>query len=65
MLDAAFDNFQVFSPENKLLLFVGSSGTEPGMFNIPWGIHIDEQDRLYVTDQLNGRVQKFQFLGGQ
>jgi hypothetical protein len=45
-------------------MFVGSYGTAPGAFNLPMGIYIDRQDRVYVGDALNSRVQIFQFLGG-
>jgi DNA-binding beta-propeller fold protein YncE len=45
-------------------MFVGSTGIQPGQFQIPSGIYIDKNNRVYVSDQLNGRVQVFQFLGG-
>jgi hypothetical protein len=45
-------------------MFVGSLGSVAGTFNLPEGISIDRQDRVYVGDALNSRVQVFQFLGG-
>jgi len=63
-VDAAFNNFQIFNDKGQVLMFVGNLGTGPGAFNLPNGIYIDSSDRVYVTDQLNGRVQVFQFLGG-
>ena len=37
----------------------GSHGTNPGEFNMPWGIHVDELGDVYVVDWRNERVQKF------
>jgi len=60
--DAAFDNFQIFDQEGRLLLFVGQAGSGPGQFHLPAGLYIDEEDRIYVVDQFNRRVQVFQYL---
>lgn len=64
VVDAAFNNFQIFDETGQLLLWVGQAGLEPGQFNSPAGIFIDQQNRIYVADRLNGRVEVFQFLGG-
>ena len=32
--DAAFNNFQIFNPDGKVLMFVGSYGGNPGQFNV-------------------------------
>ena len=64
MVDASFNNFQIFDEEGQLLLFVGSGGRSPGEFVLPAGMSVDEQDRLYVADQGNSRVQVFQYLNG-
>ncbi len=64
MVDAAFNNFQIFTPDGKVLMFVGAFGQNPGQFNLPTGIYIDRNNRVYVSDSLNARVQIFQFLGG-
>jgi hypothetical protein len=63
-VDAAFNNFQIFNPKGQVLMYVGSFGRQPGQFNLPMGVYIDSNDRVYVSDQLNARVQIFQFLGG-
>ena len=42
---------------------LGSAGSEEGSFWLPAGIAADEQDRIYVADTYNHRVQVFQFLG--
>lgn len=59
--DARFDNIQIFDGEGQLLLFFGSSGQAPGMFWLPAGLAMAD-DRLYVTDSYNKRVQVFQYL---
>lgn len=60
--DTAFNNLQVFNQEGEFLLFVGYNGANPGQFNLPMHIYIDEKDRLYVADTYNYRVQVFQYL---
>jgi hypothetical protein len=42
---------------------VGEGGIQPGQFSVPAGIAVDNDDRIYVVDQLNARVQVFQYLG--
>lgn len=41
----------------------GSNGQGPGMMNEPVGIAIDRQDRVYVADTGNGRIQRFNAHG--
>jgi hypothetical protein len=44
------------------LLALGRRGTGPGEFWLPSGIFIDDDDKLYVCDTFNERVQVFQLL---
>jgi DNA-binding beta-propeller fold protein YncE len=37
----------------------GEPGNQPGQFNTPHSIAADEQDRIYVADRGNGRIQVF------
>ncbi|HEX2035684.1 MAG TPA: flippase activity-associated protein Agl23 [Chloroflexota bacterium] len=37
----------------------GSSGRNPGQFNVPRGVALDAQGNVYVADTLNHRIQKF------
>jgi len=62
VVDAAFGNFQVFNEKGDLLLIVGTGGKGPGGFLLPAGMYIDEQDRIFVVDSMNLRVQSFQYL---
>jgi iron(III) transport system permease protein len=43
----------------RLLAVIGHAGTGPGEFNRPEGLWIDAQDRLYVADSCNHRIQVF------
>lgn len=48
-----------FSPDGTLLLSWGSYGDGPGQFNIPHGIWVDKDERVYVADRQNHRIQIF------
>ena len=51
-----------FSPGNpvpKCVLSFGKPGNGPGEFNRPEGLAMDNQDRLYVADSCNHRIQIF------
>ena len=48
-----------YSPDGKLLVTWGESGSEPGQFSIPHSICIDEEGWVYVADRENHRVQVF------
>ena len=60
---ATIDRIQVFSAGGDFLLAFGGEGNAPGKFLMPAGIAI-QNDRIYVADSYNGRVQVFQFMGG-
>ena len=48
-----------FSPDGKHLGSWGTPGAGPGQFTTPHGIWVDGNDRVYVTDRENNRVQIF------
>lgn len=69
VLDNQFENVQVFDVETRskpvaarLLLAFGQGGDGRGEFSLPSGITIDEQDRIWIADSYNRRVQVFQYL---
>ncbi len=63
VVDALFDNFQIFDPAGRFLLNVGSSGAGPGEFWLPAGIAINQKNQIFVADSYNRRVQVFQYVG--
>ncbi len=67
--DGKAHNIKIFNQTGELLLALGgyyavsSTGKRaPGGFAVPIGIDIDHNDRIFVVDQLNSRVQVFQYL---
>jgi DNA-binding beta-propeller fold protein YncE len=48
-----------FAPDGKLLFSWGEPGAGPGQFNLPHGIALDKNDRVYVADRENSRIQIF------
>ena len=60
--DALSNYVQIFNSEGRFLLAFGGRGNEPGQFLLPAGLFIN-QNRIYVADSFNHRVQVFEFLG--
>ncbi len=60
--DSGNHRIQVFDRDGQFVRGWGSFGTEPGQFNEPWGLAVDEE-YLYVADTWNHRVQKFTLDG--
>lgn len=52
-----------FSPDGNLLLSWGTPGSGPGQFRIPHFIWVDKQDRVWVADRENNRIQIFNAQG--
>ena len=48
-----------FGASGKLLASWGEPGSGPGQFNLPHGIAVDRQSRVYVADRENLRIQVF------
>jgi DNA-binding beta-propeller fold protein YncE len=63
VVDAIFHRVQIFNPQGRFLLDFGSRGRKKGEFWLPAGLNI-VQDKIYVADSYNRRVQVFRFLGG-
>jgi len=62
-VDALFDNVQIFDDQSRLLLNWGDAGSAPGQFWLPNGIAIGMDDRIYVADSYNHRIQVFRYTG--
>lgn len=54
---------QKFSPTGTSLARWGTFGAEPGQFNGPIGVAVDQQGDIYVADIGNHRVQKLSSIG--
>jgi streptogramin lyase len=52
-----------FAPDGSFIKQWGSRGSEPGQFAVAHSIKIDPQDRLYVADRENQRIQIFDTEG--
>jgi DNA-binding beta-propeller fold protein YncE len=48
-----------FSENGKLLFSWGEPGAEPSQFRLPHAARIDKQDRVWVPDRENSRIQIF------
>jgi peptidylamidoglycolate lyase len=48
-----------FSADGTFLFDWGTKGDAPGQFNLPHGITLDDEGRVYVADRSNLRVQIF------
>ena len=57
------DKIAVYSPKGKLLREWGKFGTGAGEFDMPGGIAISKDGRVYVADQCNRRIQVFDTQG--
>ncbi len=48
-----------FSPAGNHLGSWGEPGSGPGQFSLVHSVAVDREDRVYVADRLNGRIQVF------
>jgi DNA-binding beta-propeller fold protein YncE len=60
-----YDRIQKFTPDHRFLFQWGSHGNELGQFLRPQKMAIDKQDRVWVTDACNHRVQVFDATGSE
>lgn len=60
-----YENSRVakFSAKGEFLFDWGRKGAGPGEFDIPHGIALDSQGRVYVADRGNARIQVFDAKG--
>ena len=62
VVDALFDNVQVFNRAGEFLLHWGSAGRGLDQFWLPTGIAIHD-DQILVADSFNRRIQRFHYVG--
>jgi DNA-binding beta-propeller fold protein YncE len=58
-----WDRVQKLSPEGKFILEWGGHGSDPGQFLRPQHIELDADNRLWVADACNHRIQVFDLAG--
>ena len=52
-----------FSPEGDLIYSWGEAGTGPGQFVVPHNVVVDDDEKVFVADRENHRVQVFTAKG--
>ncbi len=52
-----------FTADGTLLFSWGEPGSAPGQFRLPHNIWVDKQDRVWVSDRENSRIQIFDAQG--
>lgn len=52
-----------FAADGRFLMEWGAKGSADGQFDVPHGIALDQQGRVYVADRTNARVQIFDSAG--
>lgn len=52
-----------FTPDGKLLFSWGEPGGAPGQFRLPHSIWLDKQERIWIPDRENSRIQIFNLRG--
>ena len=52
-----------FTPDGKLLFSWGEPGGAPGQFRLPHNIWLDKQERIWIPDRENSRIQIFNSRG--
>jgi YVTN family beta-propeller protein len=63
---SAVGTIKVYNTPVKYYSFVarlGYFGTDNGQFSSPCGVAVDSEDNVYVADQSNNRIQKFNSTG--
>ncbi len=63
--DARSNRFNILNAKGELLLAVGTAGDSRqniGVFQIPFGISIDQNDTIYIVEKYFSRFQKYQFF---
>ena len=59
------DRIQKLSPEGRYLMQWGGRGRSPGQFARPQSLAVDAQDRVWVADACNHRIQVFDATGSE
>ena len=52
-----------FTPDGTLLFSWGEPGKAPGQFRLPHSVRVDKQERVWIADRENNRIQIFDGQG--
>lgn len=63
VVEGYYDYLLVFDDAGHLLLPIGGTGNGAGKFFLPGGVWSDADNRIFVADVFNGRVEIFQYVG--
>ncbi len=61
VVDALAHNVTVYTPEGKTVVSFGQQGFGPGQFNFPNGLAVGPDQRIYISDRVNGQVQVWEW----
>ena len=59
MTEYGYDRISVFKCDGQFLRLFGFSGSALGQFRGPFGVALDKDENIYVSDSCNNRVQSF------
>jgi DNA-binding beta-propeller fold protein YncE len=65
VVDGLRDLVQVFNRQGQLLYYFGGTGSGPEEFQLPAGLFINRDDRIYVVDSYNHRIQVLHYFGSR
>jgi sugar lactone lactonase YvrE len=60
VVDGLWGMVQAFDRQGQLLYYFGR-GSGLGEFQLPTGLQIDKNDRIYVVDSFNRRIEVFHY----
>jgi len=70
--DAKANQIKIFNSKGEYLLSFGTAHSvthtlreAPGGFLLPQGIHIDDNNSIFIADQANVRFQVFKYIGDE
>lgn len=56
-VDSIISTVRVFDPDGQYLFSFGDKGFDKGEFLYPTGIFIDKENRIYISDRSNNRIE--------
>jgi DNA-binding beta-propeller fold protein YncE len=62
VVDSGWANVQIFNKRGQVLLFFGGRGRYPGLLYNPSAIAIDKNNRIYVANTQNFRLDMYQLV---